>query len=249
MTADRRPPTADLTVRVVLSITMHVRSTLLSALLLFAGAQFALAESPLPEPVPPAVIGRPLDQLKPARPVRPKPAATKPLPSRDVAARPAAPGQPGVRQRPASPHAVPPGLAQSAPHAAPSGLAQNAPASQRPAKKAIDDRADPRMRLDDVGTGTHFARKPLGPGVFFGDKHRTAVRRYYAEHPASGSAAHWQIGEPVPRGVSPAPLPKGLLASLPQLPPGYRYIELGGEVVMVAAQSNLVVDGISRSAR
>ena len=68
MTADRRPPTADLTVRVVLSITMHVRSTLLSALLLFAGAQFALAESPLPEPVPPAVIGRPLDQLKPARP-------------------------------------------------------------------------------------------------------------------------------------------------------------------------------------
>ena len=105
------------------------------------------------------------------------------------------------------------------------------------------------MRLDDVGTGTHLARKPLGPGVFFGDKHMTAVRKYYAEHPASAAAAHWQIGEPLPRGAAQAAVPRGLLASLPKLPPGYRYVELAGEVVMVASTSKMVVDGISRSAR
>ena len=44
-------------------------------------------------------------------------------------------------------------------------------------------------------------------------------------------------------------VPKGLLAALPPLPPGYRYVELAGEVVMVASTSKMVVDGISRSAR
>lgn len=218
---------------------MHLllRFPLLPGLLLLAAAPLALAESPLPlpEPVPPAVLGRPLEQIKPARPVRPKPLTVKPAPSAQIATRPAAAPQ-AMNPRAAAPQK-------------PAALAQSATASARPAKKALDDRADPRMRLDDVGTGTHLARKPLGPGVFFGDKHMTAVRKYYAEHPASAAAAHWQIGEPLPRGAAQAAVPRGLLASLPKLPPGYRYVELGGEVVMVAAASNLVVDGISRSPR
>ena len=188
---------------------MHVslRFLLIAGLLPLAGAPFALAESPLPlpDPVPPAVIGRPLDQLKPARPVQQKPAAAKPAPSRQVAPRPAA----------TAPVARPQAVAPKTPA---HGVAQNASATQRPAKKALDDRADPRMQLDNVGTGSHLARKPLGPGVFFGDRHRTAAR-------------------------------KGLLAALPPLPPGYRYVELAGEVVMVASTSKMVVDGISRSAR
>ena len=219
---------------------MHVslRFLLIAGLLPLAGAPFAQAETPLPlpDPVPPAVIGRPLDQLKPARPVQQKPAAAKPAPSRQVAPRPAA----------TAPVARPQAVAPKTPA---HGVAQNASATQRPAKKALDDRADPRMQLDNVGTGSHLARKPLGPGVFFGDRHRTAARKYYAEHPVSGAAANWQIGEPLPRGASPAAVPKGLLAALPPLPPGYRYVELAGEVVMVASTSKMVVDGISRSAR
>jgi hypothetical protein len=242
MPADMRHATADLKVRVSWSreSTMHVLLRLLlgPGLLILAGAPFAQAESPmpLPEPVPPAVIGRPLDQLKPARPVQQKPAAAKPAPSSPVAARPAAAG----------PVARSPAVAPKAPA---HGVAQNAPATAHPAKKALDDRADPHMRLDDVGIGLHLARKPLGPGVFFGERHRTAARRYYAEHPVPGAAAHWQIGESLPRGVSPSAVPKSLLAALPPLPPGYRYVELGGEVVMVASASNMVVDGISRDAR
>lgn len=217
---------------------MHLmlRLPLLSGLLLSAGTPFAMAETPLVDPVPPAVIGRPLEQLRPARPVRPKPAAAKPARPRPAAARPAAPTK--VARQPAAP---PQALAPSA--------AQNGPATNRPAKQAVDDRADPRMQAVEVGKGTHFARKPLGPGAFFGDKHRTAVRKYYEAHPAPAAAANWRIGEPVPRGVTPAAVPKGLLASLPTVPPGHRYIQLGGEVVLIAAGSKMVVDGISRSPR
>ena len=53
---------------------MHVKFRLpylTGALLLAAATPFAAAESPMPEPIAPAVIGRPLDQIRPVRPVRP----------------------------------------------------------------------------------------------------------------------------------------------------------------------------------
>jgi hypothetical protein len=207
------------------------RLPLLSGVLLLAAAPLAAAESPLPDPVAPAVIGRPLDQIGPARATRPKPASTK------AAAQPATARKVASRTTAAQPLVLAPAAAQDA-----QGMLH------RP-KQAVDDRADPRMRLDDVGTGTNFARKPLGEGAYFADKHRLAVRQYYAQHPVSGPGAGWKIGEPVPRGAKVAELPRGLLASLPAVPPGHRYLQLGGEVVLIAAGSKMVVDGISRRPR
>jgi hypothetical protein len=217
---------------------MHLtlRLSLLPGVLLLAGSPFVLAESPMPDPIPPAVMGRPFEPMQPTRPVREKPAAAKPATPNHTTTRPAAHAVPATPKhtttRPAA-HAVP---------AAPA-----APTGQRAAKKAVDDRADPRMRVDDVGKGTHVARKPLGPGAYIGDRHRTAVRKYYATHPVSGAGANWKIGEPLPNGAPLAAVPKGLLASLPEVPPGHRYIQLGGEVVLIATGSNMVVDGVSRS--
>jgi hypothetical protein len=165
-----------------------LRRPLLRAVLLLAVAPSVLAQSPLPDPVPPAVLGRPL-------------------------------------------------------------LPPDAAGPQRRAKQAVDDRADPRMRTDDVGKGAHFARKPLAPGAYIGERHRSAVRKYYEAHPVSGAPAKWKIGEPVPRGTRLKAVPKGLLARLPAVPPGHRYIQLGGEVVLIAAGSRMVVDGISRKPR
>jgi hypothetical protein len=223
---------------------MHVmlRLPLLSGALLLAGTSFAVAESPMPDPVAPAVIGRPLDHAMPARPVPQKPATAKPFRPKHAAARP------GATTKAAATKVVRPPSRSPQATLAP-GLAQDAPATQRIAKQAVDDRADPYTRLDEVGKGTHFARKPLGPGAYFGDRHRTAVRKYYQEHPMSGATANWQIGQPVPGGASLTAVPKGLLASLPAVPPGHRYIQLGGEVVLIAAGSKMVVDGIRRSPR
>lgn len=217
-------------------MTALFRLPILTGVLLL-GAQFALAaqaETPFTDPIPPAVLGRPLDQIKPSRPAKAK--VAKPERVKEATAR-----------RPESPKAARKPATASRPQAA--SLAQRAPAAQRPARQTIEDRATPRVRGDNVGQGTRFARKPLGPGAYFGERHRTAVRQYYQEHPASGATAHWRIGEPVPRGVPLAAVPAGVLASLPELPEGHRYVQLGGEVVLIAAQSKLVIDGISRGPR
>jgi len=200
---------------------MHVpfRATLLPGLLLLVATPFALAESPMPDPIAPAVIGRPLDQIRPSRPVREK---------RVV--------KPARTARAAQPAPTP-------------AVARSTSATAHGAKQALDDRADPSVRIDDVGKGTHFARKRLGPGAYFADRHRVAVRKYYEQHPLSVAAVPWQIGETVPRGAALAAVPQGLLASLPKLPPGHRYVQLGGEVVLIAAGSKMVVDGISRTPR
>jgi len=78
----------------------------------------------------------------------------------------------------------------------------SASATAHRAKQALDDRADPNTILVNVGEGTHYARKPLGPGVYFADRHRAAVRKYYQEHPQRSGAVRWQIGEPVPSGAT-----------------------------------------------
>lgn len=213
---------------------MHVMLRLphLTGVLLLAATPWAGAESPLPDPVAPAVIGRPLEQIRPARPLREKPAAAKPHRAKQVAA-----GKKGVPARAAAAVAAAPAV-------------QPAPAPQRVAKQAVDDRVAPGTPVaDDVGKGTHFARKPLAPGAYLGSRHQALVRKYYEAHPVSGPSANWKIGEPLPPRVALTGVPDPLRAALPALPPGHQYVQLGGEVVLVAVQSRVVVDGVSRAMR
>lgn len=231
---------------------------LLPAVLLLAGAPSAFAEGPIPDPFAPAVAGRPLDQIRPARAVRPKPMNLRPDATRPARAA-AATAAGMVKSAKAVPKRGP--TVQAAAKAAPLALAapaaaaavlpvtQEVPASQRAAKQTLDDRFDANEQFSEVGRGTNFARKPLAPGAYFGDRHRTAVHKYFEDHPASGKAATWRIGEPVPRGVAIKSVPQALLPSLPHLPPGHRYVQLGGDVVMIAEGSKMVVDGISRATR
>jgi Ni/Co efflux regulator RcnB len=209
---------------------MPLRLPHLTGAVLLAATSFAGAEAPLPDPVAPAVIGRPLDQIRPARPVRAKPAAAKP---KQVAA-----GNKAVPERPSAPVVVVP------------AAVQQAPSSQRIAKQAVDDRADPGTHVpDDVGKGTRLASKPLAPGAYFSGKHQALVRKYYEAHPVSGRVASWKIGEPVPPRTALTGVPDDLRAALPVLPPGHQYVQLDGEVVLVAVQSRMVVDGVSRGVR
>jgi hypothetical protein len=127
-------------------------------------------------------------------------------------------------------------------------LAVTAAAQERKAKTAVDDREDPNARLAEVGKGTHMARQPLKPGAYFNSKTRAAVRAYYAAHPLQGvpAANAWQIGHTMPAGA--APVPPELLAKLPKLPPGHLYVQLSGDVLLVAAGSKMVVDAIDAPA-
>jgi hypothetical protein len=221
--ADKRATTAELKVRTMTAVPRS--ALLLPAVLLLAGAAWGQS---LPDPIPLAVLGRPLSEIRPSHHSHEKHAVAN------------ATGQPNAG-KPHHHHAsTQPLVARVAPVSAP---------LQHAAKPALDDRADPNVRVDDVGQGTHFARKALGTGVYIGDSHREAVLRYFAEHPAPPAPVEWKVGEPLPRGAQVTGLPAGLTASLPHVPPGYRYVELGGDVVMIASGSELVVDGVSRTRR
>ncbi len=110
------------------------------------------------------------------------------------------------------------------------------PHAARKAKQALDDRADPHMPLDNVGQGTHFARKPLGQGAYFDDANRKAVQKYYAalagrNCATTGTARSegclpnhakqpWRIGQPLPASALAQPVPQAIRQSLPKVPPG-----------------------------
>lgn len=213
---------------------MHVtfRLPYWTGMLLLAATPIAGAESPLPDPVAPAVIGRPLDQIRPARPVRQKPVAAKPTRPKQVAA--------GNR-------AVPkPRAAAAATVTAPAAL-QEAPASRQLAKQAPDYPAGPPTHVaGNVGSRTHLVPRPFGPGAYFSSSDQELVRKYYARHPVPATDAKWKAGDPVPARAALTGVPDDLRAALPALPPGHQYVQLDGEVVLVAVHSRRVVDGVSR---
>jgi Ni/Co efflux regulator RcnB len=129
------------------------------------------------------------------------------------------------------------------------------------AKDSLDDRTDPRVRGDDVGKGTRMGRKDLAPGAYFNDRHRETVRTYYASHEGKGcppglakknngclppgQGAKWRIGERLPPTVVVQVVPQPVLVRLPPVPPGYRYVQVAGDVLLVAIGSQMVVDGIN----
>jgi hypothetical protein len=123
-----------------------------------------------------------------------------------------------------------------------------------PPKEAVDDRGNNQV-IDNVGKGKHMGRKPLQPGAYFNDRARATVRQYYAAagkaakaSPAKASRAKksWQIGEAL--AVAGSPLPQALAAKMPPLPPGHQYVEVTGDVLLIAAGSRMVVDAISARA-
>lgn len=177
---------------------MHVscRLPFLAGILLLAATADARAETP-PDPVAPAVIGRPLDRIQPARPVRQKPVAAKPK-SAPVAAAPAHRAGPST-------HVV-------------------GAAAVRPL---------PATRL-------------IAPGAYFSSEEQELVRKYYATSPAATTASRWKAGEAMPEKAAITGVPDDLRAAFPRLPPGYQYVQLDGEVVLVAVQSRKVIDGVSR---
>jgi Ni/Co efflux regulator RcnB len=121
------------------------------------------------------------------------------------------------------------------------------------AKEREKDRkhAEKRDRRDDVR-----------PGAYFDDSHREHARRYYAEHYRGarncppglakknngcmppGQARKWDVGQPVPRGVTIYSVPQPVIMHLPPAPYGYRYARIGGDIVLIEVQRNLIVDVI-----
>lgn len=106
------------------------------------------------------------------------------------------------------------------------------------------------------------ARKPLQPGAWFNDRNRDAVRGYYASAGRGGKpcppglakkgngclppgqAKKWHIGQPLPGDVVWVAPPRDVIVSLPPVPAGHRYVQVAGDILLVAVGSMMVIDGI-----
>jgi hypothetical protein len=98
-------------------------------------------------------------------------------------------------------------------------------------------------------------------GVRFADQARIVVHDYYgAEVNAGhcppglakkhngcmppGQARRWAVGRPLPRDVIFYDLPRALVIQLGAPPPGYRYVRVASDILMIAVGTGLVMDAI-----
>lgn len=100
---------------------------------------------------------------------------------------------------------------------------------------------------DDVKVGGHFK-----------DDHRRHARSYYTQQYAGncppglakknngcmppGQARKYAMGQPLPQGVVYYPVPQPVIVQLPPVRPGYRYVRVGNDILLLSPQSGLVVD-------
>jgi len=98
-------------------------------------------------------------------------------------------------------------------------------------------------------------------GEYFGDRHRVVVREYYVQHydgrrcppglakrhngcVPPGHAKQWELGRPLPPEVVRYEVPAPLVVQLGRPDPGYRYVRIAGDILLIAAGTGMVVDAI-----
>lgn len=59
-----------------------------------------------------------------------------------------------------------------------------------------------------------------------------------------GQAKKWQMGQPLPADLRYYDLPRDLLLRLPPPPPQHRYVQVAGDVLMIATGTSIVVDAV-----
>jgi Ni/Co efflux regulator RcnB len=59
-----------------------------------------------------------------------------------------------------------------------------------------------------------------------------------------GQAKKWQKGQPLAKGITYYELPKELRVRLPVPPPNHRYVQIAGDILMIAIGTSMVVDAI-----
>lgn len=129
--------------------------------------------------------------------------------------------------------------------------------AEKHAEKA-EQKADKQQRKADK----HRDRDDVRVGQYFNDNQRQAARGYYAEQYGDGrrcppglarknngcmppGQVRYTVGQPLPRTVTVYSVPQPVIVQLPVAPPGYRYVRVGNDILLVSPQSQMVVDVIA----
>jgi Ni/Co efflux regulator RcnB len=60
-----------------------------------------------------------------------------------------------------------------------------------------------------------------------------------------GQAKKWVIGRPLPRDVVYYDLPPAVLINIGPPPPGYRFVRVASDILMIAIGTGMVMDAIN----
>lgn len=103
-------------------------------------------------------------------------------------------------------------------------------------------------------------REEIKQGAYFNDQQRNFAREYYSTTYRDGKRCppglakknngclppgqerNWVVGQPVPRNVTVYSVAPPVIRMLPPAPYGYRYSRIGGDIVLVQQQNNIIVD-------
>ena len=117
-------------------------------------------------------------------------------------------------------------------------------------------------RRDD---GAKSRRDDAGPsaatGGHFEERHRVVAREYYSEQFRGGrcppglakknngclppgQAKKWHVGQPLARDVIYYEVPRQLVVQIGVPPPGYRYVRVASDILMIAIGTGMVMDAI-----
>jgi Ni/Co efflux regulator RcnB len=103
--------------------------------------------------------------------------------------------------------------------------------------------------------------KHSGKRKHFEERHSTVVHEYYGEQfrggrcppglakknngcMPPGQAKKYRVGKPLPPDVRYYEVPQPLILQLGAPPPGYRYVRVGGDILMLTTGTAIVVDAI-----
>lgn len=98
-------------------------------------------------------------------------------------------------------------------------------------------------------------------GTYFRDEQRQAVSRYYGAMQAKGRCPpglakknngcmppglvkKWSRGQPLPASLIQYPVPRGVVVQIGLPPPGYKYVRVANDILLVALGTMIVVDAI-----
>lgn len=114
------------------------------------------------------------------------------------------------------------------------------------------------------GQGQGQGQSATAAGTYVvADRDRNAIYGYYRTEFAGGSCPPglakknngclppgqakklWAIGQPLPAGLAYYPLPAALLGQLTPAPAGYQYARVGGDILMLAVGTGMVVAALA----
>ena len=105
-------------------------------------------------------------------------------------------------------------------------------------------------------------RREEGRREHFREQDRVVVREYYEREYRGGhcppglakkhngcmppgQARKWAYGRPLPRDVAFYEVPRDVVVRIGVPPPGYKYVRVASDILMIAAATNMVVDAIT----